>query len=124
VIVGGALGLVALAPLPASAQQQVAANGAVPQNVSISPQCAGIKDIALQTACEIQRRDAADLVKIRATREAALTDQDCTGRIKTRLAEGKINPQELSNYLNNRRMSDPAIGGSCKVLERFTPKPN
>ena len=131
VIVGGALGLVALAPLPASAQQQVAANGVAPQHVSISPQCASIKDIALQTACEVQHRDAADLAKIRAgtqserrVTQAANDDSACIDTIKNRIAERKIDPQALSNYLQGRRPSHPDIGGGCKLLAKFTPASN
>lgn len=125
VVVGGALGIAALVPLTASAQdQRLAANGTVPQQVSISAECAPIRDIAQQTACEIQRRREAELTKIRAVTQAANSDSECSVRIKAMLADGKIDPQALSNFLNGRRPSHPDIGGSCKVLARFTPATN
>jgi hypothetical protein len=129
VIVGGALGLVALAPLPASAQQKVAAN--VPAATSAWPatvaECQKIKDTAKSMQCTVEVGGAinrAETQRLNVGTQVANNDGSCIDIIKAKIAERKIDPQALSNYLQGRNPSHPDIGGGCKLLAKFTSTPN
>ncbi len=96
--------------------QDMAANTATTQQVSISPQCLTVKDIAAQTACEIQRRRDEHLAENAATTQAANAEGNCADVIKVGIQSGRFKPESLRDILDGRPAREV---GACNILAKL-----
>lgn len=113
VVVGGALGIAALAPLPADAQQ-VAAN--TPAAASAWPatveECKKIQDLARSTQCIVEVGNRNNL---RAT-EVANQRGDCADQVVAGINSGAFSREKLKTILAGRPAKEV---GACNILAQL-----
>ena len=90
------------------------------KKIAISPQCASIRNMAAQTACEVQRIRAEDLAAHRAhnaaTTQSANNEGTCADEVKAGIQAGQFTREKLSTILAGRPAREV---GPCNILAQL-----